>query len=95
MDMRRFALPRITVVEPNGNLVVADYNGDVVHRVLPFSTLRAGSRFSAIGADKYFHCKENCESARRGEWPKLGRNSSDACEDVCSGQRPIGLDLRY
>ncbi|MEY4509758.1 MAG: hypothetical protein RLZZ450_1880 [Pseudomonadota bacterium] len=32
----KFVLPRITVVEPNGNLVVADYNGDVVHRVLPF-----------------------------------------------------------
>jgi RHS repeat-associated protein len=31
-----FALPRITVVEPNGNLVIADYSGDMVHRVLPF-----------------------------------------------------------
>ncbi len=30
-----FELPRITVVEPNGNLIVADYDGNFVYRVAP------------------------------------------------------------
>jgi hypothetical protein len=47
-----FKQPRLTVIEPDGNLLVADYEGDFIYRVSPF--LPAASAGGSTTASVYY-----------------------------------------